>query len=116
MLEGIKAIKTQTACPEVTSDYDDCGSNVEDRYKKPQEYSVKKDKENLFIGHVYPESLAITPKEYITSFACKRDSFHFFPEAQRKGSNLDGSLVPIRVGTIRAESERRLILVGRTIS
>lgn len=78
VLEDIEEVKPQTRRPEVTSDYDDCGSDIEDRCGRPQEHSVKKDEENLFLNHIYPESLAITPKKYMTSFACKRDSFHFF--------------------------------------
>ena len=86
VLDDIEAIKTQTACPEMTSDYDDCGSDIEDRCGRPQEHSVKKDEENLFIGHVYPESLTMTPQKYMTSFACKRDSFHFFFGSPENGS------------------------------
>lgn len=57
VLGDIEAIKTQTACPEVTSDYDDCGSDIEDRCGRPQEHSVKKDEEKFLFGHVYPEFL-----------------------------------------------------------
>ena len=78
LLEDVEEVKTHARCPEVTSDYDDCGSDIEDRCGRPQEHFVKKDEDNLFLKHIYPESLVITPKKYMTSFACKRDSVHFF--------------------------------------
>jgi len=78
MLEDIEQVEAETRHPEVTSDYDDCGSDIEDRCGRPQEHSVKKDEENLFLNHIYSESLAIVPKQYMTSFAWKRDMFHFF--------------------------------------
>ena len=104
LLEDIEAVKTHTGCPELTSDYDDCGSDVEDRCGRPQEHSVIKDEEKLFLNHIYSESLTLAPKKYMTSFACKRDSFHFFfgtPNQWRvslqeyeeiPNGNLDGNL------------------------
>jgi len=87
VLKDIKEVKTQTTCPKVTSDYDDYGSDIENRYGRPQEHSVKKDEENLFLNYIYPKSLTIIPKKYITSFACKRDSFHFFFKTLKHGAN-----------------------------
>ncbi|KAL9132046.1 MAG: hypothetical protein Q9217_000174 [Psora testacea] len=78
VLEDIEEGKAQTRQPEVTSDHDDCGSDIEDRCGRPQEHSVKKDEENLFLNHIYPVSLATVPKKYMTSFGWKRDMFHFF--------------------------------------
>ena len=78
VLEDIEEVNTQTRQPEMTSDYDDCGSDIEDRCGRPQEHSVEKDEENLLLNHIYPEALKIVPKKYMTSFAWKRDMFHLF--------------------------------------
>ncbi len=107
VLEDIEEVKTQTRYSEVTSDYDDCGSDIEDRCGRPQEHSVTKDEENLFLNHIYPESFAVIPRKYMTSFACKRDSFHFFfgtPKHEAKSSqrsegdsngSLDGNVLEV---------------------
>ena len=91
-LEDIEQVETEIRHPEVTSDYDDCGSDIEDRCGRPQEHSVKKDEENLFLNHIYSESLATVPKRYMTSFAWKRDMFHFFfgtPQKEAQNIKVD---------------------------
>lgn len=82
-LKDIEEVKTQTRCFEMISNYDDCESDIEDRCGRSQEHSVKKDEKNLFLNHIYSESLAIILKKYMISFACKRDSFHFFFETSK---------------------------------
>lgn len=92
MLEDIEQVEAETRHSEVTSDYDDCGSDIEDRCGRPQEHSVKKDEENLFLTHIYSESLATVPKQYMTSFAWKRDMFHFFfgtPQKEAQNIRVD---------------------------
>ena len=78
VLEDIDHVEIQTRFPELTSDHDDCKSDIDDRCGRPQEHSVKKDEESLFIDYIYPQSLTVTPRKYMTSFAWKRDMFHFF--------------------------------------
>lgn len=85
MLHDIEESKIRSTNPEITSDFDDCGSDVDDRCGRPQEHSVKKDEQNLFLTFVYATNPVVIPKQYMTSFAWKRDMFHAFfgqPQAQ----------------------------------
>lgn len=100
VLKDIEEVKIQTRYFEMISDYDDCGSDIEDRCGRSQEHSVTKDEENLFLNHIYSESFAVILRKYMTSFACKRDSFHFFfgtskheaKSSQRSEGDSNGSL------------------------
>ena len=69
VLEDIEEVNTQTRQPEMTSDYDDCESDIEDWCDRPQEHSVEKDEENLLLNHIYSKALKIVLKKYMTSFA-----------------------------------------------
>jgi len=85
MLHDIEESKIQSTNPEITSDLDDCGSDIDDRCGRPQEHSVKKDEQNLFLAFIYATNPVIIPKQYMTSFAWKRDMFQAFfgqPHAQ----------------------------------
>jgi len=106
-LEDIEQVEPETRHPEVTSDYDDCGSDIEDRCGRPQEHSVKKDEENLFLNHIYSESLATVPKQYMTSFAWKRDMFHFFFDTpQNEAQRIEVDLMRDTDGNLREASPR----------
>lgn len=83
VLKDIEEVKIQTRYFEMISNYDDCESDIEDRCERSQEHSITKDEENLFLNHIYSESFAIILRKYMTSFACKRDSFHFFFETSK---------------------------------
>jgi len=64
--------------PALTSDHDDCGSNISDRCGRPRERSFQADEESLFLEHIYSTSYSTLPKRYLTSFAVKRDVFRAF--------------------------------------
>lgn len=83
VLKDIEEVKIQTRYFEMISNYDDCGSDIEDWCERSQEHSITKDEENLFLNHIYSESFAIILRKYMISFACKRDSFHFFFETSK---------------------------------
>ncbi len=83
VLKDIEEVKIQTRYFEMISNYDDCESDIEDRCERSQEHSVTKDEKNLFLNHIYSESFAIILRKYMISFACKRDSFHFFFETSK---------------------------------
>lgn len=107
VLKDIEQVEPETRHPEVTSDYDDCRSDIENQCGQPQEHSVKKDEENLFLNHIYSESLATVPKQYMTSFAWKWDMFHFFFDtSQNKAQRIEVNLMRDTDGNLREASPR----------
>ena len=64
--------------PELTSDDDDCGSDISNRCGRPYEQYFQADQESLFPDYIYPKPYSPVPKRYLTSFAVKRDFFHSF--------------------------------------
>ena len=64
--------------PELSSDHDDCGSDISLRCGRPYDQSFQADQESLFLDHIYSSSYSRVPKRYLTTFAVKRDFFHSF--------------------------------------
>lgn len=78
VLQDIEETTIGNTRPEITSEVDTCGSDIDDRCGRPQEHSVNRDKQNLFLAYVYDMGSQIVPKQYMTSFAWKLDMFHAF--------------------------------------
>lgn len=78
LIRDVPLVKSMTVPPELTSDHDDCGSDISDRCGRPYERSFAADEDNLFYEYIYSQSYEIRPKRYLTSFAVKRDFFHSF--------------------------------------
>ena len=53
----------------ITSDFDDCEFDIDDRCERFQEHFVQKDAQNFFLDFVYDTSIEIISKQYMTSFA-----------------------------------------------
>ena len=64
--------------PELTSDQDDCGSDISNRCGRPYEQYFQADQESLFADYIYWKPYNTVPKRYLTSFAVKRDFFLSF--------------------------------------
>lgn len=88
LLHDIEESNLRSTKSNITSDFDDCDSNVDDRCDRPQEHSVKKDEQNLFLAFVYATNPMVMPKQYMTSFAWKQDMFQAF-----FGQPHDGSII-----------------------
>jgi hypothetical protein len=88
ILHDIEEANMRSTTPEITSDFDDCGSDIDDRCGRPQEHSVTKDEQNLFLAQIYATTPAIMPKQYMTSFAWKRDMFQAFFGQPHTGTTL----------------------------
>ncbi len=78
LLGDVPYVETGRVTPALTSDHDDCGSNISDRCGRPRERSFQADEESLFLEHIYSTSYSTLPKRYLTSFAVKRDVFRAF--------------------------------------
>ena len=78
MLHDIGEANIRDTTSEITSDFDDCESDIDDRYGRSQEHFVRKNEQNLFIVQIYVTTSVIMPKQYMTSFVWKRDMFQVF--------------------------------------
>ena len=85
VLQGIRPNTSAMKFPELTSDHDDCGSDISSRCGIPFEKSFLADRQYLFLNHIYPNSSSITPKRYLTSFNVKRDFFYSFFGTMEEG-------------------------------
>lgn len=78
LMRDVPYAERRKVAPELTSDYDDCGSDITDRCGRPHDHSFQADQESLFIDYICSASYNTTAKRYLTSFAVKRDIFHSF--------------------------------------
>ena len=63
---------------ELTSDYDNCGSDTTNRCGRPHDHSFEADQESLFIDYSRSASYSTNPKRHLTSLAVRRDIFRSF--------------------------------------
>lgn len=71
LLSNMPYIEREMVTPELTSDQNDCGSNISDHCGRPRECSFQADEKSLFHEHIYLTSYSTLPKCYLTSFAIK---------------------------------------------
>lgn len=72
----------QLNCHELTSDHDDCESNIFDRCDKSYNQSFQADQKSLFLDYIYSNSYSRISRRYLTSFAVKEDFFHSFFDSE----------------------------------
>jgi hypothetical protein len=78
LIGDVPYVERMKVTPKLTSDHDDCGSDISDRCGRPRDHSFQADEESLFLDHIYSTSYSTLPKRYLTSFGIKRDFFHSF--------------------------------------
>lgn len=78
LIGDVSYVERMKVTPELTSDHDDCESNISDRCGRPRDHSFQADEESLFLDHIYSTFYSTLPKRYLTSFGIKRDFFHSF--------------------------------------
>jgi len=78
LLSDVPYVEKGTATPGLASNHDGCGQDISDRCGRPKEHSFQADEESLFLDHIYSSSYCTLPKQYLTSFAVKRDFFRAF--------------------------------------
>lgn len=78
-LKEIKPHSLEVEPPSVCTDRDSCGADLSSRCGRPFERAFLADKGHLFLRYIYPdEPYEPQRKQYLTSFAVKRDIFHSF--------------------------------------
>lgn len=78
LIGDVSYVERMKVTSELTSDHDDCESDISDRCDRPRDHSFQADEESLFLNHIYSTFYSILFKRYLTSFGIKRDFFHSF--------------------------------------
>ncbi len=78
LMSDVPYAQRMRVVPELTSDHDDCESNISDRCGRSYDQSFQADQESLFLDYIYSNSYSRIPRRYLTSFAVKGDFFHSF--------------------------------------
>lgn len=78
LLNDVSYVERGRVTPALTSDYDDCESNISNRCGRSRERSFQVNEESLFLKYIYSTFYNIFLKRYLTFFAVKRDVFHAF--------------------------------------
>jgi len=87
LIDNVSYVERMKVTSELTSDHDDCESNISDRCGRPRDHSFQADEKSLFLDHIYSLFYSILLKRYLTFFDIKRDFFHSFFDSEADDLN-----------------------------
>ncbi len=87
LIDDVSYVERMKVTSELTSDHDDCESNIFDRCDRSRDHSFQADEKSLFLNHIYSIFYSTLFKCYLTFFDIKRDFFHSFFDSEADDLN-----------------------------
>ena len=94
---------------ELSSDYDNCSSDIFNWFSKSHNHSFQADQESLFIDYIYSTFYSTTVRHYLTSFAVKRDFFHSFFSSEKDHLNQQSHYESSQNGIAQKKNEDKVM-------
>lgn len=87
LIDDVLYVERMKVTSKLTSDHDDCESNIFDRCDRSRDHSFQANEKSLFLDHIYSIFYSILLKHYLTFFDIKRDFFHSFFDSEADDLN-----------------------------
>ncbi len=104
LIDDVSYIERMKVTSKLTSDHDDCESNIFDRCDRSRDHSFQADEKSLFLNHIYSIFYSILLKRYLTFFDIKRDFFHSFFDSEADDLNQRPHLERSQINIIKNQN------------
>jgi len=107
LMSDVSYAQRMRVVPELTSDHDDCESNISDRCDRSYDQYFQADQKSLFLAYIYSNSYSRILRRYLTSFAVNEDFFHSFFGSEENDLDQKSRVKTLRNDIAKVKDEDR---------